>query len=205
MLDDTEEKELQKRIRELEWQVTALEHDLIHDPLTGLKTRAYFEEQIRPYLEAIRKAKQFGESPRREQFGFSTLSILFFDIDKFKSINDTHGHAKGDLVLRRVAEAIKRSVRADDTVARWGGEEMVVALLGASEDGASAKAGDIREAIDELEFPEVPSLKVTISVGVAAFTEDVTLESLVKRADEALYKAKQTGRNKVVRYSEFNI
>jgi diguanylate cyclase (GGDEF)-like protein len=198
MLDDAEAKEVEKRIRELEWQVTQLQHDLIHDPLTGLKTRAYFEEQVGTYLAFPKK----GREERKESFGFETLSIVFFDIDHFKKVNDTYGHEAGDAVLQDVAQAIKTSLRSGDTVARWGGEEMVASLLGASEAAAAAKAEEIRAKVAKLAFPGVPGLKVTISSGVATHETGEDLKTLVKRADQGLYKAKETGRNKVVRYSE---
>ena len=194
-----EENDLSKKVRELEWQVTQLTHDLIHDPLTGLKTRAYFEEQFNPYLENL---KQGEDSRRAEVFGYKNLSVIFFDIDHFKKVNDTYGHEIGDLVLQKVAESIKMSLRAGDTVARWGGEEMVAGLLGADEEGAAAKAEEIRKKIEALSFDNPHELKVTISSGVASFSDDSTLKDLVKRADQALYQAKQTGRNKVVRFSE---
>ena len=197
-----EEKDLSKRVRELEWQVTQLEHDLIHDPLTGLKTRAYFEENVGTTLDIM--LRQEASELRKEQLGFKNLSILFCDIDRFKSVNDTYGHDAGDLVLRRVAEVIKGSMRAGDTVARWGGEEMVVSLLGAREEDATLKAGDIRELVEGLAFPQVSGLKVTISIGVASSDKEANLTELTKRADKALYSAKETGRNKVVQYSKLS-
>lgn len=198
MPDGAVEKETEKRIRELEWQVTQLAHDLIHDPLTGLKTRAYFEEQVGTYLAFPKKSA----SARRESFGFETLSVVFFDIDHFKKVNDTYGHEAGDIVLQDVAQAVKTSLRAGDTVARWGGEEMLASLLGAGEADAAAKAEEIRRKVAALAFPGIPGLTVTVSSGVATHQEGEDLKALVKRADQGLYKAKETGRNKVVRYSE---
>lgn len=191
--------DLSKKVRELEWQVTQLAHDLIHDPLTGLKTRAYFEEQFGVYFRNVSR----GEDLRRaERFGFKTLSVIFLDIDHFKKVNDVHGHETGDVVLQEVAQAIKASLRHGDTVARWGGEEMVAGLLGADELEAAAKAEEIRQKVEKLTFSEAPSLKVTISSGVATLEDDQDLLALVKRADKALYKAKEAGRNRVVKYSE---
>lgn len=198
MLDDAQEKEALKRVRELEWKVTQLAHDLIHDPLTGLKTRPYFEEQMGTYLSFPKK----GETMRRESFGFESLSVIFFDIDHFKKVNDTYGHEAGDTVLQDVAQAIKTSLRSGDTVARWGGEEMVAGLLGATEADAAAKADEIRIKVMAMTFPEVRGLKVTVSAGVATHEEGEDLKALVKRADQVLYKAKETGRNKVVTYSQ---
>lgn len=189
----------EKRIKELELQVYDLEKDLIHDPLTGLKTRAFFEEELDIYLTAITQNEQ---GKRKEWFGFKNLSIIFFDVDYFKKVNDTYGHEVGDAVLQKVAETIQANIRTGDTAARWGGEEIVVSLLGANLKDAVAKAEEIRKGIETLTFSEIPDLKLTISAGVASSEKGLTLRELVKRADEVVYVAKNSGRNKVVAYSE---
>lgn len=183
--------DLEKRIRELEWQVTQLTHDLIHDPLTGLKTRLYFEEQIGSYTKLLLRG---GEN------GLDNLSIIFFDIDRFKKVNDAHGHAAGDMVLQKVSDAIRSKLRGTDTVARWGGEEIVAALLNATEADAAIKAEEIRSEVERLIFPNLEDLKVTISAGVAQFGKG-EIKELVRCADQALYAAKNSGRNQVVQYS----
>lgn len=190
---------LKKRIVELEAKIHGLEKDLIHDALTGLKTRAFFEEELGVYLAVVGQNKA---GKRHEWFGFKNVSIIFFDIDHFKKINDTYGHDTGDQVLRRVAETIQVGLRTGDTAARWGGEEIVASLLGANEDDAAMKAEMVRKEVEELNFPEAPDLKLTISAGVAASEKDLDVSLMVKRGDEALYEAKNSGRNKVVRYSE---
>jgi diguanylate cyclase (GGDEF)-like protein len=189
---------LLKLISDLKTQVYDLEKDLIHDDLTNLKTKAFFEEEANIYLTAISQANV---AKRREWFGFKNLSFLFFDVDHFKSINDTYGHAIGDVILRDIASAIMKSLREGDTAARWGGEEIVVSLLGADEEDAKHKADEIRAKIEDLQFAEAPELKVTISIGVAAAYGGTNCEELIKRADQALYQAKETGRNRVVAYS----
>lgn len=186
-----------KRITELETQVHDLERDLIHDPLTGIKTRAFFEEELETYLASVAGNE---EGKRKEWFGFRNISIIFFDIDHFKNVNDTYGHDVGDIVLQRVAEVIKSDLRTGDTLARWGGEEMIVSLLGANEKDAVAKAEEIREKVETLVFSEAKSLQLTISSGVASSEKNLSLSELVKRADQALYSAKNNGRNKVVAY-----
>lgn len=191
---------LENRVAELEAQIHELEKDLIHDSLTGLKTRAFFEEEATVYLHAVANLEA---GKRREWFGFKNLSFLFFDIDHFKKVNDTYGHAVGDEVLKEVALLINRSVREGDTVARWGGEEIVACLLGANEQDARDKAQSIRKSIERLTFTN-DVLNVTVSVGVASNWKGATLEELIKRADEALYKAKETGRNKVITFSELS-
>ena len=196
-MNDEDRKILEEKIEELEGEIQELEHDLIHDYLTGLKTRAFFEEEIRVYLEAI---SQNDRGKRKEWFGFKNISVVFFDIDHFKQVNDNHGHEIGDKVLKTVATAIKESLRSGDTAARWGGEEMIVSLLGANEEDAKQKAEEIRSRVGELNFDG--GLAVTISAGVASAQKEELLENVVKRADEALYNAKETGRNKVITHSE---
>ena len=193
------EQELHKKIVELEKEIHNLEKDLIHDSLTSLKTRAFFEEECNIYLSAV---ANINAEKRKEWFGFKHLSVLFFDIDHFKKINDTYGHDIGDKVLKKVAEVISNSLREGDTVARWGGEEIVALLLGANETDAREKAEIIRKKIESLEFDFAPDLKVTISIGVAENFPEATCAKLLKNADLALYKAKGTGRNKVVAFSE---
>ncbi len=193
------EDQLKKRVSELEAEVKELEKDLLHDSLTGLKTRTFFEEEVSVYLSQIASLK---EGKRRDWFGFKNLSILFFDIDHFKKVNDNNGHSIGDLVLKKVAETITKSLRVGDTIARYGGEEIVASLLGANESDAKSKAEEVRKNIESLVFENNSDLKVTISVGVATNFPGADCESLLKRADKALYKAKEGGRNKVVAYSE---
>ncbi len=192
-------EELERKIKELEAQVHDLENDLIHDSLTGLKTRAFIEEELEVYLEAIAYNER---GKRKEWFGFRHISVIFFDIDHFKKVNDTYGHDVGDSILKKVAETIRTSLRTGDTAARWGGEEMVASLLGANEDDAALKADEVRKSIEGLTFKEAPDLKLTISVGVASSEKGVKLLELIKHADLAVYKAKESGRNKVVKYSE---
>jgi diguanylate cyclase (GGDEF)-like protein len=194
MNDEQDKKILTARINELESQVIDLEKDLIHDALTGLKTRAFFEEESKVYLHMVHNVNA---GKRKRWFGFKNISFLFFDIDFFKKVNDTYGHDVGDVVLKRVAETIHQNLRVGDTVARWGGEEMVASLLGADINDAGVKAEDIRKKIEDLHFDEAKNLKVTISIGVVSSEDASSFEELMKKADEALYKSKQTGRNKV--------
>ena len=196
--EETKENLISK-IAQLEVQVHELEKDLIHDSLTGLKTRAFFEEEAKTYLASIRDV----DGPKRKEwFGFKHMSFVFLDIDHFKSVNDTHGHAVGDAVLRKVADAVAQSLRTGDTAARWGGEEMVVALLGAGEEDGFHTGLRINELVKSLRFQDAPELRVTISSGVASAEDGVSFEDLIKRADKALYAAKESGRNTVIKYSE---
>jgi diguanylate cyclase (GGDEF)-like protein len=195
-------EDLQKRIVELEAEVEALGKDLIHDGLTGLKTKAFFEEEASVYFSIAVNASAEQGSKRRQWFGFKNVSFVFFDIDFFKKVNDTHGHQTGDEVLKAVAETVKTSVREGDTVARWGGEEIALTLIGVTEHYAIQKAEEIRRQVENIKFGKIPGLNVTISAGVASSETGQTFDSILARADKALYRAKETGRNKVIGYSE---
>jgi len=195
-------EDLQKRIDELEATVQSLGKDLIHDSLTGLKTKKFFEEEASVYFSIAVNMSNARMGERKQWFGFKNVSFVFFDIDFFKKINDTYGHLAGDEVLKAVAETIKTSVREGDTVARWGGEEIALTLIGVTEHYAIQKAEEIRRHIENIKFGKIPDLKVTVSAGVASSETGQTFESILGRADKALYRAKETGRNKVVGYSE---
>ncbi|MFZ3020004.1 MAG: GGDEF domain-containing protein [Minisyncoccia bacterium] len=186
------------RIAELEAQVETLKKDLIHDPLTHLKTRNFFEEESKNYLKSI-PPKIFN---KRRWFGPKNVSFIFFDIDNFKKVNDKYGHSFGDIVLEAVSDAIRGNLRELDIPARWGGEEIVVTLVGATEEEAKNKAEDIRAHVENLVFEEEPDFKITISAGVASAEDELSLDEIVQRADKCLYKAKERGRNTVVAYSE---
>lgn len=195
---DERVKKLRDRVDELERLVTRLKTDLIHDQLTGLKTRAFFEEECGFYLSVLSRG---GRASRKEIFAVKDLAILFFDIDHFKSINDKYGHQAGDSAIRKVAAAIMEAFREKDVVARWGGEEFAALLPGASEDEAAKKAEEIREKISKLHFEFDERFSLTISIGAAAFSQGIDYSEFLKMADEALYRAKDSGRNMVVRYS----
>lgn len=167
-----------------------LKKDLIHDSLTGLKTRRYFIEEAEDNLSAIANS----EFDKREE-GFHNVSYLFCDIDHFKKVNDELGHDVGDVILKKVAKILEENVRESDTVCRWGGEEMVISLLGADEKEAVEKAEELRKKIEE-------GTNVSLSIGVSAFGEEIGFDELIKRGDKAMYEAKGEGGNKIKTYSE---
>jgi len=165
----------------------ALQVQATRDPLTGLFNRRYMQESLD---REIHRARRRGRP----------LAVMLLDIDHFKRYNDTFGHAAGDEALRFVAEALLFSVRAEDLAVRYGGEEFLVLLPECSLQQAAIRAEEIRKRLKELYVARQGELPgpVTASIGVAAFpvTTD-QVELLLKSADDALYKAKHAGRDRV--------
>jgi len=126
------------------------------------------------------------------------LGVLMLDLDHFKRINDAHGHARGDLVLKQTTHAMQSTLRAGDIVGRFGGEEFVVLLPGADLKQAMSAAERCRAAVEKMKIPDAPYLSVTASVGVAAFPDHgEDLDELLKASDRAMYAAKANGRNRI--------
>jgi diguanylate cyclase (GGDEF)-like protein len=181
-----------RRTFRLSWELQEA-HQLAHrmartDELTGLNNRRAFTEQCERALE---QARRYGRQ----------LALVMFDIDHFKTVNDTYGHAAGDRVLQALAEAIERTVREVDVAGRLGGEEFAVMLPETGGVEAAALAERLRQAVAGLSVPhEGGGITFTCSFGVAARTEDVMeLDTLLSRADEALYRAKRQGRDRISR------
>ncbi len=123
------------------------------------------------------------------------LAVILIDIDHFKGVNDTYGHATGDSVLISLCSIVNRNIRTTDRFGRYGGEEFLLVLPETSLDGAETVGEKLRTSIEAYDFPGVPH--ITASFGIAVLLEDETLAELVHRADEALYKAKEAGRNQL--------
>jgi two-component system cell cycle response regulator len=171
-------------------QMTALYEDARRlatiDTLTGLyNRRAFLDMMDREHSRSTRHAHP--------------LSILLVDVDHFKRVNDSLGHAAGDAVLQGVAHVLGRVARRSDVVARWGGEEFVIALTQTGEAGARIAAERVRRAIAEATFsvPGAEALRVTASVGAASGVAPWTIEAIIAAADDAMYAAKARGRNRV--------
>jgi two-component system, cell cycle response regulator len=179
-------KRFSERLRE---SVQASMELAVTDGLTGLYNRRYLDSHL---------AAMFDESVRRGRH----LSVLVLDIDKFKPINDTYGHDAGDEVLREFATRIRSQTRGIDVVARYGGEEVVVVIPDTDLDIARLVAERIRERVEDETFAihqMTRQVKVTVSIGVASrLPTDSAASEVLKRADVALYKAKDLGRNQVV-------
>ncbi|HLD13134.1 MAG TPA: diguanylate cyclase [Burkholderiales bacterium] len=168
-----------KRRQELEEDLRTLAST---DKLTGIFNRRALDEAIRKEIE---RAKRYRHP----------MSLILFDIDNFKNINDVFGHQVGDAVLSELARLVGGKIRVHDVFARWGGEEFVILGVSSDMDGCLRLAEKLRDIIENHSFPDIG--KMSCSFGVAVLHDDDTAVSLVKRADEALYRAKQGGRNRV--------
>ena len=203
--DITERKLVEKRLRyvndRLQGQLieigllqSKLREQAIRDPLTNLFNRRYLEETLDRELSRA----------AREEY---PVCIIMIDLDHFKRINDTHGHEAGDLVLKAIAEALSEFSRRGDFACRYGGEEFVIAMPNINLQTAYARAENLRQSLNLLRVPyEDDNLSVTISMGIACYPENgQTRESLLRAADQALYAAKEAGRNHILVYSQLRL
>ena len=176
-------------ISNLQQSLEAIRAESLTDPLTGLGNRKYFDRSIDM---AVQNALANGEP----------LSLLMFDIDHFKSFNDSYGHLTGDQVLRLVGMSLKQTITGQDITARYGGEEFAVVLPNTALRQALAVADHIRRVVmaKELKKKSTGEIlgRVTISVGVSMLKPDDDAHSLLERADACLYAAKRNGRNRVI-------
>ncbi|MBG0832589.1 diguanylate cyclase [Planomonospora sp. ID67723] len=180
--DITEANRLRRQVEEAN---TLLREQVVRDALTGLYNRRHLTDM----LPALLTGSIEGETP---------LSLAVVDIDHFKRVNDTYGHASGDAVLIRVAQILATSVRYDDLVARLGGEEFVIVLPGMSPEAARTRLEKLRESVAAAQTRTAGhQLSVTVSIGAAAFDGEQTATELLEAADEALYTAKRLGRDRV--------
>lgn len=161
------------------------------DELTGLSNRRRIMEQLQ---QEMNRAKRYENK----------LSLILLDLDHFKLINDDHGHVVGDEVLRRLGKILKRETRDTDFVGRYGGEEFLIVTPEATPNEAMELAERIRARVAEHDFegPGEESFTVTLSGGVADYEENLTPKSFIERADRALYRAKNEGRNRICQYEE---
>ena len=156
------------------------------DALTGLYNRRHMEERLNDEYQKFKRTEQ----------GFS---IMIADIDDFKKVNDKYGHDTGDTVLKTLSKNIREIVREYDVVARWGGEEFLMLFPNLMNGDSEGRAEEIRKAVERQGYLyENQEFSVTLTIGVATIIENETIEEAIKRADNALYEGKETGKNKVV-------
>ncbi|MET0387235.1 MAG: diguanylate cyclase [Polyangiales bacterium] len=189
--------ELRARVRSA-LRIKQLQDQLIDlariDELTGLWNRAYLDTRL---TQEVAQARRNGRA----------LSVLMFDVDHFKRINDEHGHPAGDAVLRTIAVRVQQTLRGGDIACRYGGEEFSVILPGTEETGAAILSDRVRELIAAAPMDVgQAALPVTVSVGFASSPDllaplELTPATILKCADAALYRAKRTGRNRVCRWT----
>jgi diguanylate cyclase (GGDEF)-like protein len=181
--------QINQQLADLQRSRLELEHLARHDILTGLPNRALFDDRIHQALTAAQRDE-------------SKLALMFIDIDMFKPINDNLGHAVGDQLLREFASRIRRAIRDSDTAARFGGDEFIVLLRNIQDqDIALNVAEKIRLTVSQPFDFEGQSIVVTASIGIALYPEHGTdVVDLSKHADEAMYRAKEKGRNNMVLY-----
>jgi diguanylate cyclase (GGDEF)-like protein len=175
-------KNLQDQLRHRNEQLDRISRT---DALTGVNNRRHLEELLRTFADSVRRADH-------------DLAVLLLDLDHFKQVNDTAGHAAGDAVLREFARRLRAALRAEDIPGRWGGEEFLVLLPRTDMPTALAVAEDVRRAVAErpVDF-EDSHIRVTVSIGCAVGLSDDP-EAILSRADMALYRAKASGRNRVL-------
>ena len=156
------------------------------DPLTGLYNRAYFESALRRRIEFANRRTD-------------TLAVALIDVDRFKEVNDRQGHGMGDLALQQIARLLGAQGRETDVIARYGGDEFALLMPGTSVEAALIVADRIRHLVESQNVARIP---LTLSIGIAACPEDATtLSALIDLADEAMYRAKESGGNAVRRYA----
>lgn len=167
----------------------SLRDSTLRDPMTGLNNRRFLEEYVETLVASVQRKRNH-------------VAIMMLDLDYFKMVNDTYGHDAGDAVLRALANVLKQCVRASDLVIRYGGEEFTIILLDSDTEGAVRVAENIRTAVENLKVQVAGiTIQKTISIGIADFPSDSdTFWQAVKFADVALYRAKEEGRNRIVRF-----
>ena len=182
IFDDAADDTMLRQLDQLQAQVSALQRLCSTDVLTGAWNRSHFERIA---------AAELDRSIRHRQ----PVSLILFDIDHFKRVNDAYGHQSGDSVLRELVSVARETIRSIDMLFRWGGEEFVVIAASTGYRGSAALAEKIRGAVETHRFEIVGS--VTVSLGVAEHLAPESAETWFRRVDDALYRAKNAGRNRV--------
>jgi diguanylate cyclase (GGDEF)-like protein len=169
--------------------IQTLYQDAYRDSLTDLNNRNFFHLKLESELKKVQKDKTF-------------ISLIMIDIDDFKPINDTYGHIAGDTILKQLADILRKNIRANDSIVRWGGEEFCIILPNTCIEDSVKIAERIRELVKNNNFCyDIACVKATISVGVASTKEKIDINAFVELADKAMYKAKEK-KNNVVSFED---
>ena len=175
-------------VTELKQYTYKLQYQATHDNLTKLYNRQRFNDDLNSEIKRVERYNH-------------TLSLLMFDIDDFKMINDQFGHDVGDTVLISISDILRNSIRSTDIPARWGGEEFMVLLPETSIEACDKVAQNLRKNIESFKFEGVDRT-VTVSIGIVEYKDRSTKDTLIKNVDIALYQAKHNGKNQVIKYEE---
>jgi diguanylate cyclase len=172
--------DMEQKAQKISRQAKQFEKAAMRDGLTGLFSRGAFDLKFREAVYECREKKK-------------SFALVMFDVDKFKSINDTLGHLAGDKVLKKVAECLEETFRKDDVIARYGGDEFVAFIWGVSEEMARERVSDFKKNLKKRHFVshKAGEINLTVSAGISVFIEGDTAESVIERADRAMYSAKQ--------------
>lgn len=163
-----------------------LEYLAANDTLTDLPNRRSFNKEFNHFFLLHKR-------------NLNPMALLFLDLDNFKNVNDTLGHQIGDKVLKRLADIIKQNIRKTDLAARWGGEEFIISLIDSNVEEAKIIAEKLREEIEtDIFLHQITNQTVTASFGLTSVNVDDTIDAVLKRVDDALYKAKDSGKNKII-------
>lgn len=183
LANETLELKVEERTKELSASLDEIRRISIHDNMTGLYNRMKLDESLE---YEVKRASRNNEK----------LGLILLDIDLFKNINDTYGHQVGDSVLIELANLLKSNIRSTDVIGRWGGEEFLIIAPNTDMQGADNLAENIRKEIEHFKFTN--AVNVTASFGVTTYSTNDTPDSMIKRADDALYEAKNSSRNCVI-------
>ena len=181
-INETLEQEVKKRTKELQEALDKLKKVSITDKLTGLYNRHHLDSLLEDTRRIINRYE-------------NNYGLIILDLDNFKYINDTYGHHAGDIVITEFAKVLSTSIRQTDVIGRWGGDEFLIIVPFATEDSLRSLLNDMKNRIESYEFPYIK--KLTSSLGATLIRKNDTPESFISRADTALYKAKNEGKNKV--------
>ena len=176
-------RELSKQKSELEKAYARINELISTDYLTGLASRKYLHES---FQKAVSYFKRTG----------TPMTLIMADLDYFKKVNDQYGHLAGDKVLVQVSRLIRRIARSEDLIGRFGGEEFIIVLMGTNQQGGVVFAERLRQKTEKMKITGIPHA-ITISVGVTELLATDSVDTAIQRADEALYRAKNAGRNRV--------
>jgi diguanylate cyclase (GGDEF)-like protein len=218
-------EQLEQKMNELHARVSELEEDkrilieenthlskalesvqkfAMEDMLTGAASRHYFLQRMKEHLSLL----EHQPSDKRSGHHIKNLSVMFFDLDQFKSVNDTYGHDAGDRLLKAVATCLKDLTREEDTVCRWGGDEFVACFPDVDEKNSKFIADRIYNKLTDYLTSylteEKIDIPVTISFGIANYEQGMSIDELIKRADHAMYHVKKSGKDGYVSHGDIN-